>query len=134
MAENMEVDPAPPFGTFHLLKLVKDSQQMHGLRHNDYKRYSDYCNRRMRRLRKSLKFTHQHKCFPKHKAKFQPKKITPEIITDLRLDFIRFLLRFLDLSSFLFTTSNIVGLAEWNSNLPVRMRSILGKNFTPAHD
>lgn len=90
----MEVDSVPQlptFDTLYLLKLIKDSQQKHGLRHNDYKRYGDYCNRRMRRLRKSLKFTHQHKCVPKHRAKFQVKKVTPETITELRLDFTYFL-------------------------------------------
>lgn len=38
-----------------VLKLIKDSQQQHGLRHADYQRYRGYCTRRVRRLRKVLK-------------------------------------------------------------------------------
>ncbi|XP_044760413.1 signal recognition particle subunit SRP68 [Coccinella septempunctata] len=43
-----------PF-TLEILKLIKDSQQQHGLRHGDYQRYRGYCSRRIRRLRKVLK-------------------------------------------------------------------------------
>ncbi|CAB4064511.1 SRP68 [Lepeophtheirus salmonis] len=39
-----------------LLKLIKDAQQKHGLRHNDYQRYRSYCGRRIARLRKALNF------------------------------------------------------------------------------
>lgn len=42
MTENepMDVEEAlAPFSTIHVLKLVKDAQQMHGLRHGNYKRY-----------------------------------------------------------------------------------------------
>ncbi|KAI6217745.1 Signal recognition particle subunit SRP68 [Aphelenchoides fujianensis] len=81
----MEVDaPAAPFETLRILKLVKDAQQMHGLRHGSYKRYGDYCGRRMQRLRRALKATHQQKNVSKHRAKFQYKKITPDLVNDQR--------------------------------------------------
>ena len=39
----MEVDAPPqqlgPFPTVHVLQLIKDAQQQHGLRHGDYQRY-----------------------------------------------------------------------------------------------
>lgn len=39
----MEVDTPPqqlgPFSTVHVLQLIKDAQQQHGLRHGDYQRY-----------------------------------------------------------------------------------------------
>ena len=39
----MEVDTPPqqlsPFPTVHVLQLIKDAQQQHGLRHGDYQRY-----------------------------------------------------------------------------------------------
>lgn len=38
-----------------VLKLIKESQQQHGLRHGDYQRYRGYCSRRISRLRKVLK-------------------------------------------------------------------------------
>ncbi|XP_066250327.1 signal recognition particle subunit SRP68 [Euwallacea similis] len=38
-----------------ILKIIKDSQQQHGLRHGDYQRYRGYCSRRISRLRKVLK-------------------------------------------------------------------------------
>lgn len=47
-------EPLKPF-TLEILKLIKDSQQQHGLRHGDYQRYRGYCSRRIRRLRKVLK-------------------------------------------------------------------------------
>jgi len=84
----MEVDTPPqqlgPFQTVHVLQLIKDAQQQHGLRHGDYQRYRGYCGRRIYRVRKALKYNHNHKCVPKHKAKFQPKQITVETITDAR--------------------------------------------------
>ncbi|XP_057323807.1 signal recognition particle subunit SRP68 [Microplitis mediator] len=41
--------------TLEILKIIKDAQQQHGLRHGDYQRYRGYCSRRLRRLRKVLK-------------------------------------------------------------------------------
>ncbi|KAL0278613.1 UNVERIFIED_CONTAM: hypothetical protein PYX00_000385 [Menopon gallinae] len=40
-----------------ILKIIKEAQQQHGLRHSDYQRYRCYCSRRIRRLRKVLKVT-----------------------------------------------------------------------------
>ena len=37
------------------MKIIKEAQQQHGLRHGDYQRYRGYCSRRLRRLRKVLK-------------------------------------------------------------------------------
>lgn len=37
------------------MKIIKDAQQQHGLRHGDYQRYRGYCSRRLRRLRRVLK-------------------------------------------------------------------------------
>ncbi|KAJ8963661.1 hypothetical protein NQ314_005452 [Rhamnusium bicolor] len=49
-----EPEPLKPF-TVEILKLIKDAQQQHGLRHGDYQRYRGYCSRRISRLRKVLK-------------------------------------------------------------------------------
>ncbi|CAG2059476.1 unnamed protein product [Timema podura] len=43
--------------TAPILKIIKDAQQQHGLRHSDYQRYRGYCSRRIRRLRKVLHTT-----------------------------------------------------------------------------
>uniref|UniRef100_A0A1B6CIN9 Signal recognition particle subunit SRP68 n=1 Tax=Clastoptera arizonana TaxID=38151 RepID=A0A1B6CIN9_9HEMI len=43
--------------TVEILKIIKDAQQQHGLRHGDYQRYRGYCTRRIRRLRKVLHIT-----------------------------------------------------------------------------
>uniref|UniRef100_A0A5S6QE69 Signal recognition particle subunit SRP68 n=1 Tax=Trichuris muris TaxID=70415 RepID=A0A5S6QE69_TRIMR len=48
------------FATVHILQLVKEAQQQHGLRHGDYQRYRQYCSRKLRRVRKSLKLTSGH--------------------------------------------------------------------------
>nr|SVE91085.1 EOG090X04NF [Daphnia sinensis] len=42
--------------TVPLLKLIKEAQQQHGLRHGDYQRYRTYCSSRLHRLRKVLHF------------------------------------------------------------------------------
>ncbi|XP_055913275.1 signal recognition particle subunit SRP68 [Eupeodes corollae] len=47
---------APKVFTLEILHMIKDSQQQHGLRHGDFQRYRGYCTRRIRRLRKALKF------------------------------------------------------------------------------
>lgn len=38
-----------------VLKLIKNAQNQHGLKHNDYHRYRSYCTRKLKRVRKSLK-------------------------------------------------------------------------------
>lgn len=37
------------------MRIIREAQQQHGLRHGDYQRYRGYCSRRLRRLRKVLK-------------------------------------------------------------------------------
>ncbi|CAH1107231.1 unnamed protein product [Psylliodes chrysocephalus] len=49
-----QLEKIQPF-TVEILKLIKDSQQQHGLRHGDFQRYRGYCSRRISRLRKVLK-------------------------------------------------------------------------------
>lgn len=53
--------------------MIKNSQLQNGLRHGDYRRYRQYCSRRLQRVRKSVKFTHG-----RGKA-FLKKEITAEI-------------------------------------------------------
>lgn len=45
----------PKIFSLEILRMIKDAQQQHGLRHSDYQRYRGYCSRRVRRLRKALK-------------------------------------------------------------------------------
>ncbi|CAG9538459.1 unnamed protein product [Cercopithifilaria johnstoni] len=72
------------FATLSIIQLIKDAQQKHGLRHGDYQRYRGYCARRVRRIRKSLGFTHIHKGVLKHAAKFIPRKLALDIVTEER--------------------------------------------------
>lgn len=66
-----------PF-SLKVLKIIKEFQNLHGLKHDDYQRYRQYCTRRLQRMYKGLKFTHGSK-------KFQNKKITPEfLVKDIR--------------------------------------------------
>ncbi|XP_053670208.1 signal recognition particle subunit SRP68 [Anopheles nili] len=56
--DDMEVDetgeaPVKVF-TVEILRVIKDMQLQHGLRHGDYQRYRGYCSRRVKRLRKTL--------------------------------------------------------------------------------
>lgn len=70
-SEPLDVDvankgPAPII--LHVLPLIKDIQRQHGLRHDDYQRYRQYCTRRLDRVRHCLHFTHG-------KTKFQKRSI-----------------------------------------------------------
>mmetsp|Transcript_21804 Transcript_21804/g.49645 ORF Transcript_21804/g.49645 Transcript_21804/m.49645 type:complete len:600 (+) Transcript_21804:97-1896(+) len=55
-------EPPAPTGPTHelfvmkLFRIIKAHQSQHGLRHNDHLRYRQYCSRRLRRLRVTLKF------------------------------------------------------------------------------
>ncbi|KAI9917726.1 hypothetical protein PsorP6_012356 [Peronosclerospora sorghi] len=62
-----------------ILETVKAAQLQNGLRHRDFQRYRQYCSRRLRRIRKSVKFTHG-------KGKqFINKKVDIETATENRL-------------------------------------------------
>ncbi|XP_066931893.1 signal recognition particle subunit SRP68-like [Clytia hemisphaerica] len=64
--------------SIELLPLIKEAQQHHGLRHGDYQRYRQYCQRRLKRIRNSLNF----KLGTRHG--FKGKKITQETVNDPR--------------------------------------------------
>lgn len=78
----MEVDDgkaaanSPKF-SINVLQLLKSAQMQHGLRHRDYTRYRRYCTARLRRLYKSLKFTHG-------RGKYVKKAIVESTVTDVR--------------------------------------------------
>ncbi|KAH8301243.1 hypothetical protein KR018_009226 [Drosophila ironensis] len=56
-SEPAQVAPEPAkIFTVEILHMIKDAQQQHGLRHGDFQRYRGYCTRRIRRLRKALKY------------------------------------------------------------------------------
>ncbi|CAA6657011.1 unnamed protein product [Spirodela intermedia] len=84
-ASAMEVDEkksdnqeqiVPKF-SINVLQLLKSAQLQHGLRHRDYTRYRRYCTARLRRLCKSLKFTHG-------RGKYTRRAINESTITDVR--------------------------------------------------
>lgn len=60
--------------------MIKNAQQQHGLRHGDYQRYRGYCTRRIRRLRKALKFPQGDK---RH---FKRRDVTIAQLTSKRAD------------------------------------------------
>ncbi|KAL9231566.1 hypothetical protein vseg_006781 [Gypsophila vaccaria] len=66
-----------PKFSINVLQLLKSAQMQHGLRHGDYTRYRRYCTARLRRLYKSLKFTHG-------RGKYSRKTITESTVTDVR--------------------------------------------------
>ncbi|KDR24278.1 signal recognition particle subunit SRP68 [Zootermopsis nevadensis] len=67
-----------PAFTIEILKIIKEAQQQHGLRHSDYQRYRGYCSRRIRRLRKVLHVTQGDK---RH---FKRKDVTEAMLKDER--------------------------------------------------
>lgn len=83
-ASGMEVEEGKPVVdennskfSINVLQLLKSAQMQHGLRHRDYTRYRRYCTARLRRLYKSLKFTHG-------RGKYVKKAITESNVTDVR--------------------------------------------------
>ncbi|KAH0540819.1 signal recognition particle subunit SRP68 [Cotesia glomerata] len=77
MSENEGVTPKEQrVYSLEILKIIKDAQQQHGLRHGDYQRYRGYCSRRLRRLRKVLKVPQGDR---RH---FKRKDVTVAIVTD----------------------------------------------------
>lgn len=61
-----------------VLETVKAAQMQNGLRHRDFQRYRQYCTRRLRRIRKSVKFMHG-----KGRA-YVNKKVDAETATEAR--------------------------------------------------
>lgn len=70
--------PSPQAYSIEVLPMIIENQRQHGLRHNDYLRYRQYCTRRIRRLRKALSYT-------QGKHRFSKKPVTLEkVLTDSR--------------------------------------------------
>lgn len=68
-----------PVIKFDVLRIIRLSQQQHGLRHGDYQRYRSFCSRRLRRIRRSLDATYGNQ------KKFQKPVITDDNVTkDIR--------------------------------------------------
>ncbi|KAF7834039.1 signal recognition particle subunit SRP68 [Senna tora] len=70
-------DQIVPKFSINVLQLLKSAQMQHGLRHGDYTRYRRYCTARLRRLYKSLKFTHG-------RGKYSKRTITESTVTEVR--------------------------------------------------
>ncbi|KAL8515369.1 hypothetical protein ACS0TY_014179 [Phlomoides rotata] len=66
-----------PKFSINVLHLLKSAQMQHGLRFGDYARYRRYCTARLRRLYKSLKFTHG-------RGKYTKRAITANTVTEVR--------------------------------------------------
>ncbi|KAF5793046.1 putative signal recognition particle subunit SRP68, SRP68 domain superfamily [Helianthus annuus] len=77
---SMELDDqitTDPKFSINVLQLLKSAQMQHGLRFGDYTRYRRYCTARLRRLYKSLKFTHG-------RGKYAKKSVTASTVTEVR--------------------------------------------------
>ena len=56
--------------------MIREAQLMHGLRHNDYQLYRQYCSRRIRRLRKNFNLVQGDR------KNFRKKGVTVDILKD----------------------------------------------------
>ncbi|KAL0380290.1 UNVERIFIED_CONTAM: Signal recognition particle subunit SRP68 [Sesamum angustifolium] len=72
---------ANPKFSVNVLQLLKSAQMQHGLRFGDYTRYRRYCTARLRRLYKSLKFTHG-------RGKYTKRNITLSTVTEVRVQMV----------------------------------------------
>ena len=69
--------------TLHILTTIKDAQNTNGLRMAaNYRRYRQYCSRRLRRLRKCSQIRFMYA--GKSGRGFLKKEITPDVVDDLR--------------------------------------------------
>ncbi|XP_059277212.1 uncharacterized protein LOC132031319 [Lycium ferocissimum] len=66
-----------PKFSVNVLQLLKSAQMQHGLRFGDYARYRRYCTARLRRLYRSLKFTHG-------RMKYTKRPISVNTVTEVR--------------------------------------------------
>ncbi|XP_042880131.1 signal recognition particle subunit SRP68-like [Penaeus japonicus] len=80
--EKPKQGPKKTLATVKVLKVVKEAQLAHGLRHNDYQLYRQYCSRRIRRLRKNLKLIQGDK------KNFRKKEVTVHLLKDDKFLFI----------------------------------------------
>ncbi|RMX59028.1 hypothetical protein pdam_00022032 [Pocillopora damicornis] len=80
LVQNQMNEPAcePSLKNLNLLPIIRDAQGQHGLRHGDYQRYRQYCQRRLRRLYKTLNFQHGSR------NTFKAKKLTQELLKDVK--------------------------------------------------
>ncbi|EZA61738.1 hypothetical protein DMN91_004411 [Ooceraea biroi] len=74
--QNAVTAKEPKVYSLEILRIIKEAQQQHGLRHGDYQRYRGYCSRRLRRLRKVLKVPQGDR---RH---FKRRDITPVMISE----------------------------------------------------
>ena len=66
--------------SFEILKLVKEAQNQHGLRHGSYSNYREYCSRRLRRIRHALNFkSHRN---DKKKVKYVKREVSGELVKE----------------------------------------------------
>eukprot|EP01065_Artemidia_motanka_P047788 TRINITY_DN7567_c0_g1_i1.p1 TRINITY_DN7567_c0_g1~~TRINITY_DN7567_c0_g1_i1.p1 ORF type:complete len:631 (+),score=219.36 TRINITY_DN7567_c0_g1_i1:79-1971(+) len=81
-AERLESDVL----SLNVLSTIRTMQQLHGMRSYDYGRYKEYCTRRLKRLHKTLHWTH------KAGKRFQKRKVEPEDCSESRFLVIMLLL------------------------------------------
>eukprot|EP00050_Salpingoeca_kvevrii_P017301 m.63830 g.63830 ORF g.63830 m.63830 type:complete len:608 (-) comp7484_c0_seq1:48-1871(-) len=81
LAEQGDAEEAPPEPMEPLelpvLVILSEMQQEHGLRHADYRRYRQYCSRRLQRLRATLNFT-------SGKHRYTKRVVTVDKVTEAR--------------------------------------------------
>ncbi|KAI3414598.1 uncharacterized protein J3R85_016120 [Psidium guajava] len=75
--DDSQSDPNMQKFSINVLQLLKSAQMQHGLRHGDYARYRRYCTARLRRLYRSLKFTHG-------RGRYARKAVTESCVTEVR--------------------------------------------------
>jgi signal recognition particle subunit SRP68 len=64
-----------PVYELSILSTIKSAQRANGLLHSEYERYRQYCTRKVRRVRRSLKFTHG-------RGKYHRREVTVEGMKD----------------------------------------------------
>ena len=64
------------------MTVVREAQLMHGLRHNDFQLYRQYCSRRIRRVRKNLNLIQGDR------KTFRKKEVTVDVLKDVKFLYI----------------------------------------------
>ena len=69
------IGAGPPKFCLPIQAVVHEYRMKHGLRHQDFFRYRGYCSRRLKHIRKTLKFTQSS-----HKKHFQKRPVLEDSI------------------------------------------------------
>lgn len=85
--DKVEDAATTPLLTLEVLAIVRRSQLEHGLKHGDYKRYRQYCGKRLRRIRRAVSFIQSTGSGGRNnRGHYQKKVLNTDVVFEARKD------------------------------------------------